>query len=174
MTFKNCLWALCFFVLAVLCTHARSVAANNESCTVSAASIAFGSFNVYIAPLVVTGTLSGTCLKGNGQAAANISVTLDNGLSLQGNGNRAMTCSTCTGAFASDLLQYQIYTTAATTTAWIGATAITTANPCPCGNTSTAWGPVTMYGLIATPVAGGVNDSSVGTYGDTVTVTLNF
>ena len=159
--------------VAVLATCGKAQAAA-ETCTVGATTLPFGNFDVYSAPMTVTATLAGTCKKGSGTLPS-ITITLDNGLNIQGSGNRAMSCSTCTGAFLGDLLQYQIYTTASLTTVWSGVTTVTAVNPCPCvGNTSVAWGPVTMYGQIFTAVAGGINDSAVGTYGDTVTATVNY
>lgn len=149
-----------------------------ETCTVNTgSSIAFGSFDVFVAPTTVTATINGTCKKGSGSSPATISITLDQGLNGQASGNRAMSCTTCTGIFASDLLQYQIYTSASTTAAniWNATNGITVPNPCPCsGNTSVAWGPLTMYALLFTAVPGGINDSAVGSYSDTVTATVNY
>jgi spore coat protein U-like protein len=151
--------------------HATARAAA-ESCTVSG-TVAFGSFNVFGGAVSITGSISGTCKKGSGTLPA-ISITLGNGGSLQSNGNRAMKCTTCTGNFAGDLLQYQLYTTASLSTIWIGTTAVSATNPCPCGNTDTAWGPVSIYGQIFAAVAGGVNDSAVGSYGDSITATISY
>lgn len=162
-------------LLALFATRAVASAAP-ETCTVTAGStIAFGSFDVFSTPTVVTGSIVGSCKKGSGTLSP-IVITLSNGNNLQANGNRAMGCTTCTGIYASDLLQYQIYTDASLATPWIGATSVPTANPCPCGpgNTTQPWGPVTMYAKIATPVPGGVNDSSVGSYSDSITITINY
>ena len=84
-----------------------------------------------------------------------------------------MTCKE-SGAFTNDLLQYQLYTTAGLSTVWIGTTAVTASNPCPCGSTATAWGPVSVYGQVFAAVAGGINDSAVGSYSDSVTATINY
>jgi len=143
-----------------------------ETCTVTG-TVAFGNFDVYGGAASITGSVSGTCKHGSGILPA-ISITLGNGNNHQASGNRAMKCTTCTGIFASDLLQYQFYTTAAHTTIWIGATAVTATNPCPCTAVGTAWGPTSIYGLIFASVAGGINDSAVGTYSDSVTATIVF
>jgi spore coat protein U-like protein len=162
--------------MASLLMCSKAHAANNETCTITAGTLPFGNFDVYVAPSTVTAAITGTCKKGNGQAPANITFALDNGLHVQGSGNRAMTCTTCTGAFASDLLQYQIYTDATLGTIWSGATVVTIVNPCSggCGNTPTAWGALNMYAAIFAAVPGGVNDSAIGSYSDTVTVTVNY
>lgn len=165
------LLAACACCLAVIALRGTALGAA-ESCTVSG-TVAFGSYNVFNGALSITGSISGTCTKGSGTLPG-ISITLGNGNNLQSSGNRAMKCTTCTGAFASDLLQYQLYTTAALTTKWIGATAVTASNPCPCGSTPTAWGPISIHGQIFAAVAGGVNDSAVGTYSDSITATINY
>ncbi len=166
--------AAVFGIVAALGLCHGTASARTEVCKFTTSTgIAFGSFDVFVAPLAITGTVSGRCRYGSGSLPA-LSVTIGNGLNYQSNGNRAMSCTTCTGIYTSDLLQYQIYTDGTLTTPWIGSTAMTATNPCPCGGTWTAWGPLTLYGLIATPVPGGVNDSSVGTYSDTVVLTLNY
>lgn len=165
--------ALVAAVTAVACTTARSQAAS-EVCTVTAPTIPFGNVNVFVAPGTITATVGGNCKKGSG-TPPNIVITLDNGLHVQASGNRAMSCTTCTGAFLSDVLQYQIYTDAALTTIWAGATSVSIPSPCPCGNgAGIAWGPINMYAQVFTAVPGGVNDSAVGSYSDTVTVTVNY
>ena len=165
------LLAACACCLAAIALHGTARAAT-ESCTVTG-SVAFGSFNVFGGALPVTGSIRGTCKRGTGTLPA-ITITLGNGSHLQSNGDRAMKCTTCTGAFASDLVEYQLYTTASLATIWIGTTAVTTANPCPCTGAGTTWGPVPIYGEIFAAVAGGINDSAVGTYSDTITATINY
>lgn len=114
-----------------------------------------------------TGTVSGSCNTNVGSAGT---LTAGNGLHYQsGTGNRAMGCTTCTGIFVSDLLQYQLYTTAAHTTIWNATNSVSAFNRC----NRCSWS-ATVYGGIFAAVAGGVNDSAVGTYSDTVLITLNY
>jgi spore coat protein U-like protein len=167
-----CAGFLC--AIAFVGTHGTALAAA-ELCTVSG-TVAFGNYNVFSGAVSITGSVSGTCTHGAGSDPA-ISITLGNGNNVQGSGNRAMKCTTCVGVFASDILQYQFFTTAAHTTIWKGATAVTATNPCASGcggGAGVPWGPVSIFGSIFAAVAGGINDSAVGTYTDSVTATINY
>lgn len=165
------------FAAAVLLAHGTARAA--MSCTVSVSTMTFASFDVYGAAIGSTATISGTCMKAMGSGSQTIGITIDGGGHLQGNGNRAMACTSgaCSGSptFSGDLLQYQLYSNAARTSIWTANTVTidTTCSGCN-GNSGTAFTPVTIYGQIPAAVAGGVNDSAVGTYSDSVTVTLNY
>ncbi|HVA32950.1 MAG TPA: spore coat protein U domain-containing protein, partial [Candidatus Baltobacteraceae bacterium] len=87
--------------------------------------------------------------------------------------NYAMACTaSCT--YTSDLLQYQLYSDSGLSLVWDPGVTVNTPNPCPCPNTPTTWGPVVLYGQILAATPGGTNDVSVGTYSDSITVTINF
>lgn len=161
---------VCSFGLLATAVLAAPHTAFAATCTFSSSSINFGSFNVYSGALSGTGSVNGNC---TGPKTANPGrVTFGNGLHYQSSsGNRAMGCSTCTGIFASDLLQYQLYTDAGHTTIWIGATSVQVFAK---GDTPPFSWSATIYGVIFAAVAGGINDSAVGTYSDTVTATLNY
>jgi spore coat protein U-like protein len=159
-------------VLAVLALRQPAPAATT-TCTVSAASISFTAFDVYGAAVSGTGTVSGSCSHASGTVT--ITITADNGKHATGS-NRGMTCAACT-AYPNDVLQYQLYTDAAHTTPWTGATGITATCTGCSGNTATTWTGGTFYGQIPAAVAGGINDvavSGANTYSDTVTITINY
>lgn len=180
---RDAMKALSFFAMlagfaaAVLLAHGTARAA--MSCTISVSSMSFASFDVYGAAVPSTATISGTCMKAAGSGTQTIGVTIDGGGHLQSGGNRAMACTggACfaTPTYSGDLLQYQLYSDAARTSVWTADT-ITVKTSCSgCnGNSPVAFTPVTVYGQIPAAVAGGVNDSAVGTYSDSITVTLNY
>lgn len=165
------------FAAAVLLTHGTARAA--MSCTISVSSMTFGSFDVYGAAVPSTASITGSCNHAMGSGAQTIGITIDGGAELQSNGNRAMACmgGACfaTPTYSGDLLQYQLYTNASRTTVWTANTVTvnTTCTGCN-GNSSTPFTAVTIYGQIPAATAGGVNDSAVGTYSDSTTVTLNY
>ena len=159
---------------AALLLAAGRAEAGAETCTVTATTVPFGSYDVFVAPSSISATVGGSCKKGPG--APSLSLSAGNGLHVQGNGNRAMACTACTGAYASDVLQYQLYTTASLTTVWNATNTIAATNPCAsfaCTGGGTAWS-ATFFAEIFTAVAGGINDSSIGTYSDTVVITVNY
>ena len=138
------------------------------SCAVTASTLAFGRFDPLGGALPGTGTISGTCSGALGHSEGGF-VTLGNGDRLQPNGNRAMGCTTCTGRFASDLLQYQLYTDASHSTVWIGNASVQVF-----GHPAEHEWRATVYGTIFAAVPGGMNDVAAGGYADSVLVTINF
>lgn len=175
---RNCL-RLAVFAAALLGALAvsRGTARAAVGCTVSAGqTIAFGSYDVFAGAISTTATINGTCHKDN-VGPLTINITLGNGNHLQGNGNRAMACTSgnCLTSYPNDLLQYQLYTDAAHSTPWIGSTSVSTACPnCGSSGQQVAFTPVNVYGSIPAATAGAINDVSVGGYSDTVVITLCF
>jgi spore coat protein U-like protein len=131
-----------------------------KDCTLSSATLAFGSYDPVVANrtanLDQTGTITVTCTKNSS------GVTL--GFGPSANAPAACTTPARCMASGSDFLQYQIYSDTARTAAWT--TPITETVT---GGTTTPT-QVTIYGRI--PAA---QDAAVGTaYIDTVVATVNF
>jgi len=127
------------------------------NCTVSTSALAFGNVDSTSASNVdATGGLSITCTNGSAWTAS-AGVGGGSGASYT---NRRMTAG-------SDLLNYNIYTSAARTTVWGDGTASTAT----LGGTGTGSAQsVTVYGRIA----GGQTGVPVGSYADTVAVTVSY
>ena len=154
MTWKHLLSAI---VVAVGVLSASDASAQAASCTISATSVNFGSYNVFNGTaLDSTATITFNC----NATAANITVTLSKGQSSTYN-PRTMTKG-------AEVLNYNLYRNAARTTIWgdgsAGTGRYSSANPP--NNTNVN---LTVYGRIP---AG--QDVSAGSYGDTVAATINF
>ena len=184
-------------LIAVICASAIALAQRAAeaapSCQFSTATIAFGSYNVYTkdyasenvsgeagaawsSATAITGTISGVCTSG---ASSTTRPIIKLGTGLHGTfAARKMLCGsgTCsTAGFSTDTLQYNLYTTAAHSTVWGDGTGVTAsvqlATSC-CGN-NVPWS-TSIFGLMPAAIAGSINDSAVGVYGDTVVVTMTF
>jgi spore coat protein U-like protein len=154
--------------LAVICLPAPAIAGTasgslatsatvTANCTVSTSALAFGNVDSTSASNVdATGGLSITCTNGSAWTAS-AGVGAGSGASYA---TRKMTAG-------SDLLNYNIYTSAARTTVWGDGTA-STGTIGGTGNGSAQ--SVTVYGR----VAGGQNGVPVGSYADTVAVTITY
>lgn len=162
-------WPVLVAVLIAACalaTSGRATAA--KSCSVTAAAMAFGNYDVYGAAVAVSGSINMTC---SGGGNPNPTATLSAGSSGV-IANRSMTCSSgacSTNGFSADLLHYNLYTTVAHSTVW-GATGVAS-TPANCNNTTCAW---TIFGLIPAAISGGTNDVSVGGYTDAITITVTY
>jgi spore coat protein U-like protein len=154
--------------LAVICLPAPAIAGTasgslatsatvTANCTVSTTPLAFGNVDSTSASNVdASGGLSITCTNGSAWTAS-AGVGAGSGASYA---TRKMTAG-------SDLLNYNIYTSAARTTVWGDGTA-STGTIGGTGNGSAQ--SVTVYGR----VAGGQNGVPVGSYADTVAVTVTY
>lgn len=171
------LFAFASAVTAVLLTPGASRAA--MSCTISVSSLAFGSYDVYGPAIDSTAGITGHCSGAMGSGSHTIGITIDGGGHLEGNGNRAMACTSgaCAGSptFSGDLLQYQLYSDSTRLSVWTANTVTinTTCTGCN-GAGGSNFVPVTIYGEIPVASVGGANDVAVGTYSDSITVTLNY
>ncbi|HEY8322399.1 MAG TPA: spore coat protein U domain-containing protein [Candidatus Baltobacteraceae bacterium] len=150
--------------LGLLATGGRAFAA--ASCSITAATMPFGSYDVYGAALAVSGSISMTCVTGGNPAPH---ATLSSGSGTIA--DRYMTCSSgaCLTGFSTDQLHYNLYTTVAHAAIW-GATGVAS-TPANCKNRSCAW---TIFGLVPAAIGGGTNDVSVGGYADAITVTVTY
>ena len=154
MTRRRLLIAITVLAGALLTSD---VFAQGASCTISATSVNFGSYNVFDGPaLDSTGTITYRC---NG-AANNISISLSKGLS--------STYSPRLMSKGVEALSYNLYTNAGHTNIWGDGTSGTTvyvrANP---PNNSDV--NLTIYGRVPSG-----QDVSAGTFIDTVSATINF
>jgi spore coat protein U-like protein len=152
MTWKRALLAL---VLLGGILHVSEASA--QSCTISATSVNFGSYNVFNASNTdSTGTITYRC----NAAAANITIGLTTGASSSFN-PRLM-------SKGAEVLGYNLYRNAARTNIWGDGTSGTAvyfrANPPNNSNVN-----LTVYGRIPPG-----QDVSAGTFSDTVTAVINF
>lgn len=153
MTWRRLL-PVSMFVLSIVCARDASAA---PSCTISATSVNFGSYNVFTGSATdSTGTVTINC---NG-SAHNVVVSLSRGVSTTFN-PRTMLKGT-------ETLSYNLYRDAARTSIWGdgtgGTSTYTNANP-----TNNADVIVTVYGRVP---AG--QDVTAGSYSDTVSAVINF
>jgi spore coat protein U-like protein len=152
--------AVCLPAPAIAGTASGSLATSatvTANCTVSTSALAFGNVDSTSASNVdATGGLSITCTNGSAWTAS-AGVGAGSGASYA---NRRMTAG-------SDLLNYNIYTSAARTTVWGDGTASTGTIG---GTGSGSAQSVTVYGRIA----GGQTGVPVGSYADTVAVTISY
>jgi spore coat protein U-like protein len=151
-------WTRTFVVLGVLVgVFYASEAFAQASCTISATSVNFGSYNVF----------NGTALNSTGRityrcnaSAANVSISLSKGAS--------STYNPRTLRKGAEPLNYNLYRNAARTNIWgdgTGGTSVyTRADPPNNSNVN-----VTIYGRIP---AG--QDVSAGSFSDTIAATINF
>jgi len=127
------------------------------NCTVSTTALAFGSVNTISGANVdSTGGLTITCTNGSAWTAS-AGVGAGTGASFV---NRKMTAG-------ANLLNYNIYTSAARTTVWGDGTGSTATIP---GTGTGSAQSITVYGR----VGGGQNTVPVGSYADTVAVTVTY
>ena len=155
MSWKRALIAVAVVVGAL---HASTASAQSSpSCTISTISVSFGNYNVFNGTsLDSTGTITYRC----NAAASNITISLSKGAS--------STYSPRVMTKGSEQLGYNLYVNAARTTIWgdgtSGTSVYTRANP-PNNNDVN----VTVYGRV---FAG--QDVSAGSFGDTISATVNF
>ena len=144
--------------LAATATSSMNVTATvTANCTVSTSALAFGSVNVIGGANVdSTGGLTITCTNGTAWSAA-AGVGAGSGASFA---NRRMTAG-------ANLLNYNIYTTAARTTVWGDGTASTGLLT---GTGTGAAQSVTVYGRVGS----GQTGVPAGRYADTVAVTITY
>lgn len=143
-------------VLAGIVSASES-AAQSPSCTISATSVAFGTYNVFSGTAVdSTGTITYRC----NATAANITIALSRGTS--------STYIPRTMSMGGELLAYNLYSNAGRTNIWGDGTAGTSvyvrANPPNDNNVN-----VTIFGRVS---AG--QDVSAGSFSDTISATINF
>lgn len=128
-----------------------------DSCTVNAAPMSFGNYNVITGgTLDIVGTVTPHCTTGTLYA-----ISLDAGV---GSG-ATMQVRQLTGPVGATLM-YSIYTDVNHTTVWGDGTGGTVMQS---GTGNGATQPITMYGRIPAE-----QNPTVGTYSDTVTVTLTY
>jgi len=129
----------------------------NAQCTVTTGAVAFGTYNPLAATSNdATGTLNVTCTNGTPWTAA-AGVGTGTGASMA---TRRMTSG-------SNLLDYVLYTDSGRTTVWGDGSSSTST----VGSTGTgAAQPTTIYGRLP----GGQSSAPVGSYADTVAVTIAF
>jgi spore coat protein U-like protein len=143
---------------AATATASFGVTANvNANCTISAATLAFGSYDPVVTnastPLDQTSTLTVACTKGTSAA-----VSLDVGTHASGSTRRMQHSVT-----ATEFLTYEMYTSAARTTVW------DSTNTVAYSASSKAPSSLTVYGRVA---AG--QDVATGSYSDSVVATITF
>lgn len=131
------------------------------ACTVSSSGIAFGSYNPFAtSPDDATGTIVLNCSAGSGSGAYGVALSVGGGGSYAA---RRMSSG-------SNLMAYQVYTSAARTTIWGNGTPGTAAvsagdnRPQVGGSTS-----LTVYGRIAAQLV-----VAPGSYTDVLTITVNY
>jgi spore coat protein U-like protein len=133
------------------------------TCTISSGNLAFGNYDAVgtnaTVPLVGTATIRATCTQG---AAA--TVDIDAGLNPSGTGNAQQRRMKGTG---TNYLAYGIYSDAAHSQAWGTKTSGTTVSVTGAGGTT----PVSLTAYGSVPSAQNV---PVGTYTDSVAVTINY
>lgn len=146
-------------VVALVCAlHASSAFAQlSPSCTISTLSVSFGNYDVFSgSALNSTGRVTYRC----NAAASNITISLSKGLS-SSYSPRLM-------SKGAEVLAYNLFTNAGRTTIWgdgTGGTSVySRANP-PNNNDVN----VTIYAEVSPG-----QDVSAGTFGDTVSATINF
>lgn len=152
--------ALCLPAPAIAGTAGGSLAASatvTANCTISTSALAFGNVDSTSASDVdATGGLTITCTNGSAWTAS-AGVGAGSGASFAG---RRMSAG-------ANLLSYNIYTSAARTTVWGDGTASTATIG---GTGSGAAQSVTVYGR----VGGGQTGVPIGSYADTVAVTISY
>jgi len=170
------LWIIGFAFLLLL-AWPRPAHAAATSCNFSGSpSVSFGNYDVYGPAIASTGTISGVCT--NGGSTVRPVITLSKGHATTYH-PRKMNCfsGACLTNFSTDFISYNLYTSATHATIWgdptVDATTASVTMPSGCCTTNTAWS-TTVYGFIPAAVAGGANDVAVGTYTDTIVVTMTF
>lgn len=137
------------------------------SCTVSATSVAFGTYTpLQPAALIGTGTLTTICTVNSHKNT--ITVDLSTGTS----GTFTTRTMTTTAGTTTYPLNYNLYMDAADTQIWgdgTGGSLMDTVALTRKGNNNTITTAVTVYGAVAP-----MQDPAPGTYSDTITVTVNF
>jgi spore coat protein U-like protein len=149
-------WGLVAVAAATMWMLSTSDAAA-QSCTISATSVSFGSYNVFnTSALDSSGSITYNC----DNKANNISISLGKGSS--------STFSPRTLRKGGEALSYNLYTDASRTTIWgdgtSGTSLYTRSNPP--NNTNVS---LPIYGRV-----GAAQDVSAGTYSDTVLAIINF
>ena len=172
---RKTVWIVLFACLAAALWPRPAAAA--PSCQFqSTPSVAFGSYDVYGGAVSSTGTINGICTAGSSNSVRPI-ITLGKGGSSTYSRRMACTSGACLTGFSTDVVSYNLYTSAAHTTIWgnpaVDATtaSVQLASSCCANNVPFS---ATVFGFIPAAVAGGVNDVAVGGYSDTVVVTMTF
>ncbi|MGI4775469.1 MAG: Csu type fimbrial protein [Janthinobacterium lividum] len=141
-------------------TVTASVAA---ACTVAASNLAFGNFTA-TADVLGTSTITATCTNG---AAYNIGLSIGNGSGAT-TSNRVMTAAVGSTSY---LLNYNLYTDSARSVIWAPATSSTVVTGTNGGTGTGAAQTYTVYGKL--PLSGNTT-AYIGSYTDTIAVTVYF
>jgi spore coat protein U-like protein len=158
------------FLLVLAVALAGSTATNNASisaaivanCTITGSAVAFGNYDPIVTNRTAALTASASALSvACTRDAPNVWIALDTGR----NGTHA---SGTTRAMASgtNYLSYELYTSAAMTTAWGTTNGTNTVTYSPTSMAATSF---TVYGKIP-----GGQDAAAASYSDSVTATVNF
>lgn len=151
---RTALWAA-----ALLCGAPLARAASITSCTVTATDVAFGTYTpLQAAGLLSTGTISISCTGVTGRNT----VTID--LSAGASGNY----TTRTLTAGANKLSYNLYQDAANTEIWGNGTGNSTEASATIRK-ATPTATLTVYGTVTAN-----QDPAPGTYGDTITVSVNY
>lgn len=134
-----------------------------KSCNISATALAFGTYD----PLAATNTTGTSTVNVQCTKTTVATIALNGGV----NGTLAQRKMKDTGS-STDLLNYQLYTTAGNTAVWGDSTGGTSTQSYTSASAATVQ-PFTVYGTI--PSGQNVTPSSVAnSYQDTITVTVTF
>jgi spore coat protein U-like protein len=154
--------AIALWLLAALALVPPQVLAIGETCTIQASAVNFGSYDPFTsAPTDATGTVSVTC-----EAPASVLVSYTMLLSPGGSGSYASR----TLASGSYTLNYNLYTSAAHAAVWgDGSAGTSTISDGYLLNVGSVTRDYPVYGRILA-----AQNAAVGTYSDTITVTVNY
>lgn len=139
-------------LLLCLLTGAVQAASGGATCTTSATTVAFGSFNPFGSAVTSTGTISVTCSGGSINSPYTIALSKGSGTFAQ----RLM----------NSILKYNLYTTSSYTTIWGDGTGGSATVSGTNGHTTNNY---TVYGQIPAPQGVAPNN-----YSDTITVTVTY
>lgn len=179
---KSIVFGLVFCVAAVAATLCTTGTARAGASTCGTPTVSSGpavslstTIDVFTAPTVLGPfTVTGNCTGGSGNSTVTITIAFDNGLNPQSDGNRAMNCTTGCGVYSGDKYEYYLCgtSTCPSTDLANGGTITTTCTIHASVCTGTPGWSATFYVLALPSTAGGVNDVTVGTYSDTVGLTV--
>lgn len=175
---RTCAWWIGGLVACLMVVLWPRCAIAAPSCGfTSSPVVAFGNYDVYGAAVASTGTINGLCTSGSSTTVRPV-ITIGKGNSTTYH-PRKMKCSSgaCVSSFPTDVISYNLYTSATHGTIWgdptVDATTASVTLPAGCCANNVAFS-ATVYGYIPAAVSGGANDVAVGTYTDTLVVTMTF